>query len=50
MLSNWIPIVKEVLELTTEHILSQVDQGPTTEISFWNEHKENLEFIYAQVI
>ncbi|KAG8192248.1 hypothetical protein JTE90_014106 [Oedothorax gibbosus] len=48
MLSNWIPIVQEVLEFTTEQVILQVDQDPTTEISFWNDRKEQLEFIYSQ--
>lgn len=49
MLSDWIPIVEEVLELTPEHILSQIDQGPNSEILFWQKRKDNLEYIYAQV-
>ncbi|GFY37840.1 dynein beta chain, ciliary [Trichonephila inaurata madagascariensis] len=49
MLSNWIPIVREILELTPEHILSQVDQSPNSEVLFWNERKNNLENIYNQV-
>ncbi|GBM15854.1 Dynein beta chain, ciliary [Araneus ventricosus] len=49
MLSDWIPIIQEVLELTPEHILSQIDQGPNSEILFWKERKNNLEYIYSQV-
>ncbi|KAF8767678.1 Dynein beta chain like protein [Argiope bruennichi] len=49
MLSDWIPIVEEVLELTPEHILSQIDQGPNSEILFWQERMNNLEYIYAQI-
>ncbi|XP_035210013.1 dynein beta chain, ciliary-like [Stegodyphus dumicola] len=49
MLKDWIPIITEILELTPEHILSKVDQGPLTEITFWNDRKNNLEFIYLQV-
>ncbi|CAL1286497.1 unnamed protein product [Larinioides sclopetarius] len=48
MLSDWIPIIEEVLELTPEHILSQIDQGPHSEILFWQERKNNLEYIYCQ--
>ncbi|GFU00157.1 dynein heavy chain 9, axonemal [Nephila pilipes] len=33
MLSNWIPIIREILELTPEHILSQVDQSPNSEVN-----------------
>lgn len=49
MLCNWIPVVKEVIELTSEEILLKVQQGPATEIQFWNERKINLEFILKQV-
>ncbi|GIY10577.1 dynein beta chain, ciliary [Caerostris extrusa] len=34
MLSKWVPVIREVLELTPEHILAQVDQGPSSEILF----------------
>lgn len=50
MLCDWIPVIKEVLDVTSETILLKVQQGPETEIIFWNDRKSNLEFIQQQVL
>lgn len=45
----WIPMIREVLDVTPESILLKVRQGPATEIKFWEDRKENLEYIQGQV-
>nr|XP_042913191.1 dynein beta chain, ciliary [Parasteatoda tepidariorum] len=49
MLSSWFLIVRQVLETTSESVLKKIDQGPLTEIYFWNERGKNLEFIFSQL-
>ena len=50
MVCDWIPIVKEVLDVTSESILLKIQQGPASELQFWKNRKENLEFIQEQVL